>query len=299
MNILLTGGTGLLGRSLCQALGADGHRLTVLSRRPEQVSRLCGAGVAAMANLDEWAPEQRFDAVINLAGAPIIDLPWSNGRKHTLWESRIALTDQLVAAIARADQKPSVFLSGSAIGYYGDCGEFSCSDAINATAAKDFGARLCAAWETAASVAEAKGVRVCLLRTGLVLSPQGGILGRMKLPFKLGLGGQLGDGLQWMSWIQIDDWVRAVKFLLEQTTERGVFNLCAPEPVRNAAFTTAFAHSLGRSAPLRLPAFLLQVALGQRAYLLLGGQRVLPERLQALGFSFHHTGIADALASVR
>jgi uncharacterized protein (TIGR01777 family) len=301
MNILISGGTGMLGRALCSVLLAQGHQLTVLSRRPHKVRSLCGATVKPMESLDQWLPEMHFDAVINLAGAPILDLPWTESRKHTLWASRIHLTETLVAAILRAKSKPAILLSGSAIGYYGDCGEATCSDAfaLPNPSAHDFGARLCAAWETAANLATQEGVRVCLLRTGLVLSRRGGLLGRMRLPFKLGLGARLGDGLQWMSWIHLDDYVAALLHLLNLPDACGAFNFTAPKPVRNAEFTALFAASLGRPAAFTLPTFLLHMFLGQRAYLLLGGQRVLPERLLGSAYTFRHPELAEALQSLR
>jgi len=297
MNILITGGTGMLGRALCAVLLAEGHQLTVLSRQPAKVAKLCGASVQAFASLDDWRPDVHFDAIINLAGAQILDFPWTEARKHTLWASRITLTEQLSAAIARAERKPSVLLSGSAIGYYGDCGEAPCSDAfaVPNPSAHDFGARLCAAWETAANQAAGWGVRVCLLRTGLVLARQGGLLARMRLPFKLGLGARLGDGLQWMSWIHIDDWVGAVLTLLRTESASGAFNLSAPQPVRNADFTYALGAALSRPTPFTLPTFVLRLILGHRAYLLLGGQRVLPERLLNMGYRFQHSTLSEAL----
>jgi uncharacterized protein (TIGR01777 family) len=295
MEILLTGGTGLLGRALCEALRNQGHRLCVLSRHPHWVSALCGEDVHALRSLDEWLPAMHFDAVINLAGAPLVDRPWSAARKQVLWASRVGLTEQLVTAINRAEHKPAVLLSGSAIGYYGDCGEASCSDASDATSAQDFGARLCAAWEASARRAEAAGLRVCLLRTGLVLARDGGLLARMRLPFSLGLGGRMGDGRQWMSWIQREDWLAAVLHLLQDDAARGAYNLVSPQPLRNSDFTTALAAALHRPAILPMPDFALRLIFGERAYLLLGGQRVLPDRLLANQFSFRHADIAEAL----
>lgn len=298
MDILLTGGTGLLGRALCAALLAEGHRLTVLSRRPAKVAALCGAGVQSLSSLDDWHSGRHFDAVINLAGEPIVDAPWTAARKQRLWDSRVALTSQLVAAIERAERKPAVLLSGSAVGVYGDSGEAVCSDAMVNPLANDFGANLCTAWEAAARKAELFGVRVCLLRTGLVLARQGGLLARLRLPFSLGLGGRLGNGRQWMSWIHIEDWVNAVRLLLATETASGAYNLTAPQAVRNAEFTNVLAAALHRPACFAVPGFALRLLLGQRAYLLLGGQRVSPERMQALGFVFQHPALDDALRSV-
>lgn len=295
MEILLTGGTGLLGRALCKVLLSQGHRLSVLSRHPEKVARLCGKEARALGSLDDWQASQHFDVVINLAGAPIIDLPWTKSRKRVIRNSRIGLTQALVAAIARAGSKPRVLLSGSAIGIYGDCGEQVHTDTEALRVGPDFGARLCADWETAAAQAQAYGLRVCCLRTGLVLTPDGGLLARLKWPFRLGLGGRLGSGQQWMSWIGIEDWINAVCFLLAHPDASGAFNLVAPTPVRNSTFTRRLSSAHGMPALLNQPACILRAALGQRAYLLLGGQRVLPGRLEAAGFHFRHPTLDAAL----
>ncbi|HSM98421.1 MAG TPA: TIGR01777 family oxidoreductase, partial [Gallionella sp.] len=276
MHILITGGTGLIGRQICKVLLAEGHELTVLSRNPDSVPAKCGASVRAMAGLDEWQPGMTFDAVINLAGEPIIDARWTTRRKQTLWDSRVALTESLVRRIAAARHKPGVLLSGSAVGYYGDRGDAALDE--SAPAGEDFAARLCRAWEVAALGAETLGVRVCLLRTGLVLSRQGGLLGRMLLPFKLGMGTRLGDGKQWMSWIHIDDYVAMLHGLLRNARACGPYNMTAPQPVTNAEFTAALAAALHRPAPFIMPAILLKPAMGERACLLLEGQRVLPEK---------------------
>lgn len=298
MKILVTGGSGLLGRALCAAFRADGHQLTVLSRRPARVAALCGEGVQALASLADWNEDVDFDALVNLAGAPIIDLPWSRARKAVLQQSRIGLTRALVEAIARAPRKPRVLLSASAIGYYGDTGDQACSERCAAPAEADFAVALCAAWEAAAVEAEALGVRVCLLRTGLVLSPEGGMLGRMRLPFRLGLGSSLGDGQQWMSWIHLADWVGAVRHLLQDDAASGPFNLSAPYPVRNGEFSAQLAASFGRSLHLATPAWVLRLLLGERAALLLGSQRILPERLQAAAYHFGYERLDAALADL-
>ena len=239
MHILITGGTGLIGRQLCKALLAEGHALTVLSRNPESVPAKCGREVAAMTSLDEWQPDRNFDAVINLAGEPIVDARWTLQRKRVLWDSRVTLTQDLVRHLAAAARKPGVLLSGSAIGYYGDRGDTPLDE--NAVAGTDFPARLCKTWEAAALAAEASGVRVCLLRTGLVLSRRGGLLRRMRLPFRLGLGARLGNGKQWMSWIHIDDYVAIVLRLLHGEQASGPYNLTAPQPVTNRKFTSTLA----------------------------------------------------------
>lgn len=294
MKILLTGGTGFVGRALCPALLAAGHEVTVLSRQhPSVVTRTCGAGVQALASLADWRPEQRFDAVINLAGEPIVDAAWSAARKQQLRASRIGLTQQLVARIAAAEHQPAVLLSGSAIGIYGDAGASPCEE--SAPLAADFAAQLCRDWEQAALAAEARGVRVCLLRTGLVLDRSGGLLQKMLPAFRFGLGAKLGNGAQWMSWITRADYVAAVLALLADGQARGPYNLTAPVPVTNAEFTRLLAQALHRPALFVAPAPLLKLALGERAPLLLGGQRVLPARLQETGFRFRQPQLAGAL----
>jgi len=293
MRILITGGTGLIGRRLCKALLAQGHDLTVLSRKPESVAAKCGANVHAIAALDEWQPELTLDAIINLAGEPIVDARWTAQRKQILWNSRVTLTEQLVQRIAAAQHKPQVLLSGSAIGYYGDRGDAVLDESAEAGA--DFAARLCAAWEAAALGAESLGVRVCLLRTGLVLSRQGGLLVRMLLPFKFGLGARIGSGKQWMSWIHIDDYVAMLLKLLNEVHARGPYNMTAPQPATNREFTATLATVLHHPAPFVMSAWFLKTLMGERACLLLEGQRVLPDRIEAAGYRFAITTLPDAL----
>ena len=296
MRILITGGTGLVGRQLCKALLAKGYELTVFSRNPASVSVKCGAKVHAMAAFGEWLPGQTFDAVINLAGEPIVDTRWTIQHKQVLWDSRVTLTKELVRHIATAGRKPTVLLSGSAVGYYGNRGEDTLDEAEGA--GRDFAAQLCKAWEDAACAAEQVGVRVCLLRTGLVLSNDGGLLGRMLLPFKLGLGASLGDGKQWMSWVHIDDYVRMLLRLLHDTQASGPYNMTAPQPATNTEFTAALAKALHRPALFAVPATLLKLAIGERACLLLEGQKVLPGKMVAAGYRFQFTHLADALSNL-
>lgn len=296
MKVLLTGGTGLIGRALCHRLANAGHELTVFSRRPESVARLCGVGVACMGSLDEYSPDRTFDAVINLAGEPIFDARWTENRKRRLWESRVKLTEDLVAKMLVSNMPPKVLLSGSAIGYYGNQGDLEVTEAV--PAGTDFGAQLCEAWEQAALKARRPGVRVCLLRTGLVLTRKGGLLGRMVPAFQLGLGARLGDGRQWMSWIHIDDYINAVEWLLGQANAEGPFNMTAPQPVTNAVFTSALAKILRRPAVFGAPAWALRPLLGEMAELLLGSQRAKPNGLGALGYKFTHSELNAALAQL-
>lgn len=296
MKILITGGTGLIGRALCRELLTRGCSLTVLSRAPATVAEKCAADVQALASLDDWRPDRHFDAVVNLAGAPIADRRWTAARKKILWESRVELTARLVTKIAAAEVAPRVLISGSAVGFYGDCGDREVDE--SAPAGDDFGARMCEAWEAAAGRAEASGVRVCRLRTGIVLSRAGGILARMLPAFKLGLGARIGDGQQWLSWIHIDDAVDMLCRLLFDDAHHGAYNLCAPAPVRNAEFTARLARALHRPAVLRAPAFAINAALGEASVLLLGGQRAAPSRMLDTGYRFQYATLDEALTAL-
>ncbi|MBF8779465.1 TIGR01777 family oxidoreductase [Pseudomonas fulva] len=298
MHILLTGGTGLIGRHLCRFWLGQGHRLTVWSRAPQQVADKCGPAVRAIARLDQLGLDEPLDAVINLAGAPIADRPWTAARRQLLWASRIGLTEQLLGWLdSRAKSGgtlPKVLVSGSAVGWYGDGGERELSE-DSPPVREDFASQLCIAWEETAQRAEALGVRVVLVRTGLVLAADGGFLARLRLPFKLGLGGPLGNGRQWMPWIHIDDQVALIDFLVRHEPCRGPYNACAPRPVRNREFATALGRMLHRPACLPLPGVLLRLGLGEMSGLLLGGQRASPAALQAAGFTFRFNDLQSAL----
>lgn len=293
MRILITGGTGLIGRRLCKALLAQGHEPTVLSRNPASIPAKCGAGVQALGSLAEWRPDMAFDAVVNLAGEPIVDARWTTQRKQELWNSRVTLTEELVRHIAAAERKPSVLLSGSAVGYYGNGGDLMLDEA--ASVGTGFAAELCVAWESAARAAEKLGVRVCLLRTAPVLSRDGGILARMLPPFKLGLGAKLGNGKQWISWVHIEDHIAMQLRLLRDDQMHGPYNLAAPNPVTNAEFTRMLAAALHRPAPFTAPAALLKLAMGESADMLLEGQRMLPRKMEAAHFRFAFPTLKEAL----
>lgn len=297
MHILLTGGTGLIGQHLCQHWLRQGHRLTVWSRRPEQVAKLCGAGVRGIARLDELGADEQVDAVVNLAGAPIADRPWTSARRALLWASRVTLTEQLLAWLASREQRPRVLVSGSAVGWYGDGGERELTEA-STPVKEDFASQLCIAWEETAQRAQALGIRVVLLRTGLVLAADGGFLSRLRLPYKLGLGGPLGDGRQWMPWVHIEDQVALIDFLVQHNDASGPYNACAPEPVRNREFARQLGRTLHRPAFIPMPALLLKAGLGELSILLLGGQRARPVRLLAAGFTFRFNDLQSALGNL-
>lgn len=293
MHILLTGGSGLIGRALCRHWLAAGHRLTVWSRTPARIPALCGSavrGIAELRELDQDVP----DAVVNLAGAPIADRPWTRKRKALLWASRIQLTEQLLAWLEALPQRPQVLLSGSAVGWYGDGGEREL-DEQHSPVSEDFASQLCGAWEETALRAEVLGLRVVLLRTGLVLAADGGFLQRLLPPFRLGLGGPIGSGRQWMPWIHLQDEIALIDFLLHHPQARGPYNACAPQPVRNKTFAQALGCVLHRPAFLPLPGLLLRVGLGELSVLLLGGQRAVPRRLLEAGFRFSFADLDSAL----
>lgn len=293
MRILLTGGTGLIGRALCRHWSTQGHELMVWSRSPQGVFALC-SGARGIASLEELEGAPGLDAVVNLAGAPIADRPWTAARRDVLWSSRVELTRRLVDWTRRQPARPRLLLSGSAVGWYGDSGE-RLLDERSAPGRSDFGSRLCQAWEQEAERARDHGMRVVLLRTAPVLAPAGGMLARLRLPFSLGLGGRLGSGRQWMPWIHIDDQVALIDHALHSEDCNGALSACSPGQVRNAEFTQALARALHRPALLPAPAWALRLALGEMSVLLLGGQRVEPRRALETGFHFRHPALDRAL----
>lgn len=292
MHILLTGGTGLIGRALCRRWLEDGHQLSVLSRTPARVPALCGQAVRGVERL-EALDDAPLDAVVNLAGAPIADRPWTSSRRRLLRDSRIALTERLVDWLGARSQRPQVLVSGSAVGWYGDGGEARLDE--SAAPGQDFAARLCADWEAAALRAEHLGIRVVRVRTGLVLAANGGFLSRLLPAFRLGLGGRIGSGRQWMPWIHLQDQVGLIDFLLRSEVAHGPYNACAPNPVRNAEFSRSLGHVLHRPAVLPVPAAVLKLGLGELSGLLLGGQRAVPTRLQDAGYVFRFVELDAAL----
>ena len=297
MNILITGGSGLIGRALCRKLTRRDDRITVFSRQGRKAQALCGERTRIISSLDEWESDMRFDAVVNLAGEPIVGKRWSARRKQRLSASRVTLTQRLIARMARAEDKPAVLLNASAVGYYGNTGDAEINETHPGQTAgtPGFGTRLCRDWEESARQAEEPDVRVCLLRTGLVLSPTGGMLRRMLPAFRLGLGATIGDGKQWMSWIHIKDQVNAILHLLDNPKSRGAYNLTAPTPVTNAVFTRTLAKQLRRPAVFTAPALALKLMLGEAAGLLLEGQRAVPDKLCKEGFRFAYASLPEAL----
>ncbi|WP_194755344.1 TIGR01777 family oxidoreductase [Aliidiomarina indica] len=293
MNILITGGTGLVGSHFIQRYGDD-HSITVLTRHPKNARKKLGPTVSLLASLGELENLNHFDAVINLAGEPIAEKRWTDAQRERIEQSRWHITESLVGLFAASETPPHTFISGSAIGYYGRQGTTPVTEAEH-TPNDEFSHRLCKQWETIALRAESSKTRVCLLRTGIVLSRNGGALKKMLLPFRLGLGGPMGDGKQMMSWIHIHDMTAGIMFLLEHPECSGPYNFTAPKPVNNETFSKTLGKSLHRPAFFRAPAFVLRLAFGEMSDLMLTGQAVLPERLEQAGYTFEYGELKEAL----
>ncbi len=299
MRILITGGTGFVGHALCRRLRADGHDLSVVSRRPQEAAVRLGPGITAHGGLAEaWATceEKPFEAVINLAGASIAGQRWTPERKRILRESRVDLTRELVSLLAGTNVKPQVLISASASGVYGDAGDRELDE--RAPLGGDFLAALCRDWEAAALKARDIGVRVCVLRIAPVFESSGGMLERLLPIFRLGLGGTLGDGSHWMPWIHRRDLIAAIIYMLQTTDEDGVYNASAPEPVTNREFTRTLGRALGRPTIFCVPRFALRGLYGEMANVLLASQRMVPRRLQASGFGFEFPRLDAALQAI-
>lgn len=292
MKILISGASGLVGQACASAL-----------RQIDTVARLVRPGAAAGVGDVRWDPAARVidtgamagtEAVVHLAGASIAGSRWTRARKVELRSSRVDATRLLVDAMAQMQPKPRVFVSASAIGYYGNCGD----EVLNESSppGDDFLARLARDWEAAARRAEFGGIRTVLLRFGLILSRDGGALPHMLTPFRFGLGGRFGNGRQWMSWIALEDVIRIILAALTDERFSGPVNTVSPNPVRNAEFTRTLAAALNRPSVFAVPAFALRRALGEMAEpLLLASQRVRPERLLALSYPFRFPELAGAL----
>jgi len=293
VRVAISAASGLIGSALAGDLKADGADVLRLVRRPARSPTEISWNPQAAADGLDPAALRGVDAVVHLSGAPVAARRWTPARKAVLRSSRIQSTRTIAAAIAAADPRPGVLLCASAIGYYGDTGDRAVDE--SAPGGAGFLAELVRDWEAAAHPASAAGIRVASFRSGVVLAADGGMLGRLLLPFRLGLGATLGSGRQYLSWISLTDEVRALRFLLGSADAAGPFNLTAPAPVTNAEFTRALAAALGRPALLNLPTVVLRTALGEVASELLGSARVMPARLRAAGFSFAHPDIATAL----
>jgi uncharacterized protein (TIGR01777 family) len=295
MRIAVTGSTGLIGTALVAALRADGHRVVRLVRQtPARADEIAWDPLAATGGLAPGALDG-LDAVLHLAGANVAGRRWTAAYKEEIRASRVRGTRALVRALAAADAPPSVLLSGSAIGFYGDTGGREVDE--SSLAGSGFLPSVVTEWEAAARGAEEAGVRVVTMRAGLVMSRRGGVLARLLPPFRLGLGARLGSGSQVMSWITLADYAAIVAFLLAHPEISGPVNLTTPHPVTNAEFTSDLAAAVHRPGLLFLPGQALKLALGEVTSDLLSSARVMPRRLEAAGYQFRFPALPTALAA--
>jgi uncharacterized protein (TIGR01777 family) len=302
MKVIIAGGSGLIGQALSRKLIKNNHQVVIISRRPDQLDHLAAEIQTCSWDKEEIIPQiSQADAVVNLAGASIagqipFGMRWTAERKQQILESRVNAGKALSAAINAAKRKPSVFIQASGIGAYGPRGD----EFVDETTpyGDDFLAEVSRAWEASTKQTESLGVRRVVIRTGLVLSQRGGLFPLLKFPFQLFVGGRIGSGEQYLSWIHIDDEVNAIQYLIENPSAQGVFNLCAPIPVSNHEFAQQLGRVMNRPAFVPVPAFLLRLLLGEAATLALDGQRAFPRRLQEVGYQFRFERIEGALAAL-
>jgi uncharacterized protein len=292
--VAVTGAGGLVGSALVSSLRASGHRVIPLVRRAPRAGEDALGWDPSSGSITPAAPA--LDAVIHLAGESIMGLRWTAAKKQHIRESRTTATRLLVQTLVRLPKPPAVLISASAIGYYGTRGDEVLTE--DSRPGTGFLADVAREWEAATAAAIAHGVRVVNPRIGVVLSTRGGALAKMLTPFRLGVGGVVGGGTQWMSWIALEDVIGAIQHALATEALRGPVNAVAPGPVTNADFTRTLGRVLGRPALVPLPAFAARLAMGEMAdALLLASQRVVPARLQASGYAFRHPSLEDALRS--
>lgn len=294
MNILITGASGFIGSQLVNLLAGE-HQLTILSRHPSTTRQSLGANHQYLTSLNDIDDLNHFDAVVNLAGEPIVAKRWSKRQKQVICTSRWNITARLSQLIKQSTNPPKVMVSGSAIGFYGRQGEHPLDETSQPHI--EFSHEICSTWEQLAQDAASDKTRVCIIRIGIVLG-QGGALAKMLPPFKLGLGGPIGHGRQGMSWIHIDDVIALIDFLLNQENCQGIFNATAPHPVSNGEFAKTLGKVLNRPALLTTPPLALRLAMGEMSELLTEGQFVIPKRALAAGFTFKYSELEAALTSI-
>jgi uncharacterized protein len=298
--VLITGGSGLIGRALVEELARAGSEVIVLSRRPDRVAGL-PAGVQVLQwdgrSSQGWASlVERADAIVNLAGENIGSKRWTGERKRLILESRLSAGHAVVDAVKASSRKPGVVIQSSGVGYYGPQGDEQIIE--DSPPGHDFLARVAVDWEASTAGVEDVGVRRVIIRTGVVLSVRGGALTRMLLPFRLFVGGRLGNGRQWLPWIHIADEVAAIRFLIESGTAKGPFNLTAPVSVTNADFSRALGRQLKRPSLVPTPGTALRVLFGEMSTVILDGQRAAPRRLAEAGFRFRFSELDAALSDL-
>jgi uncharacterized protein len=296
MRLVITGATGFIGTALCEALLAQGHALTLLTRgSPRSINSGTKRWIHwTPGTLRDWdAALDGVDGVVNLSGEPIAEKKWTHTQRRRIEKSRIDATHSLVQACAKAKQKPKFLINASAVGYYGPCGDEIVTE--ESPPGSDFLGGLCQEWEGEAKKAEELGMRVVRLRIGIVLGPDGGALEKIAEPFKFFMGGRLGSGKQWMSWIQLQDLVRLITLLVEHPEAHGAVNATAPNPVQNKEFGRTLGAVIRRPSWTPVPGFALKLALGEMASMLLTGQRVVPAAAEKLGFQFQYANLREAL----
>jgi uncharacterized protein (TIGR01777 family) len=298
MKIIIAGGTGFIGGALVRRLMEDGHSITLLTRTAGKADawRQKGAAVLSWDDNNWPATLDGADAVINLAGEGIADGRWTAGRKDRIIASRLNTTRSLIDAAAKAKKRPGVLINASAVGYYGPRDAEDIDE--SASSGQSFLADVCVAWEREAVRARALGMRVVLLRIGVVLGRQGGALPRMLPPFRLGLGGRLGSGRQWFPWVHVEDVVGLTREALTNPALDGPVNVTAPQPATNAEFTKALGDALHRPTIAPVPAFALRLLLGEMSEMLLTGQRVVPRAAEGGGYRFRFPALRESLADL-
>ncbi|MER2494455.1 TIGR01777 family oxidoreductase [Catenovulum sediminis] len=294
MKVLVTGGTGLIGRALIKQLKTT-HQIYVLTRSPEKAFKLLGHDIEAFKTLPH-AKHFTYDVIINLAGEPIADKRWSSQQKNKICQSRWQITQDLVDRVKECEYKPKVIISGSAIGFYGRQAPTTEITENNFQVHDEFTHQVCLKWENIVKECEEQA-RVCRIRTGIVLAKKGGALSKMKPAFLCGLGGPIASGEQMMSWIHIDDAVAAIQYLMYNKACSGAYNLTAPQPVSNKEFSKQLGQVLNRPTFFTMPESLLKILLGEMSELLTTGQAVIPQRLEEHGFTFHFPNLKMALKS--
>jgi uncharacterized protein (TIGR01777 family) len=296
MKILITGGSGLIGSSLIPILRPCD--VSVYTRNVAMAEQILGHKIHFLSTLTHLSNLDEYDVVINLAGEPIADKKWTDEQKRKIEHSRWSITEDIVALINAGENPPKLLISGSAIGFYGRQQD-QVIDENFSSPHEEFSHQLCERWESLAQQAESDKTRVCILRTGVVITKRGGALQKMLLPFKLGLGGPIGDGSQYMSWIHLEDMLQGIAHLITNKSCEGVYNFTAPNPVTNKEFSRELAASLSRPCLFKVPAFVLRMMMGEMADLVLYGQRVIPKRLEESGYKFIYPEISQAFDCLR